>query len=73
MEKILEIPWVIPDNKWIEHKFVVECGVSWISRQEIVIQWRNTMSCIEFLMSYPESQYNQIYKTYQIYNPNEDH
>lgn len=38
MKKLLEISWGIPENKWIEHKFDVESGVSGIAGQEIAIQ-----------------------------------
>ena len=31
MEKLSEIPWDIPEDKLIEHKFDVEYGVSGIS------------------------------------------
>lgn len=31
IEKLLKIPWGIPENKWIEHKFDVESGVSGIA------------------------------------------
>ena len=31
MEKLSEIPWGIPENKWIEHKYNVESGVSGIA------------------------------------------
>ncbi len=31
MEKLLEIPWGIPDIKWIKHRFDIESGVSGIA------------------------------------------
>lgn len=58
MEKLLKIPWGILENKWIEHKFVVESDVSKISGQEFTVQSQNVVSCIEFLMSHLRFQYN---------------
>lgn len=33
MKKLLEIPWGILDNKWIEHKFDIKSGIFEIARQ----------------------------------------
>ena len=38
IEKLSKIPWGIPENKWIKHKYNGESGVSGIARQEIAIQ-----------------------------------
>lgn len=37
MEKLLEIPWSILINKWIEHKFEFKSDISEIFGQEITI------------------------------------
>ena len=37
MEKLSEIPWGIPEDKWIEHKYNVKSGISGIAGQEIAI------------------------------------
>ncbi len=71
MEKLSEIPWDIPDDEWIEHSFDVESGVSGIVGQEIAIQSRNVINCVEFLMGHPGFQYNQIYEPCHVYNQNE--
>lgn len=54
------------------HKFDIKNSVSKISKQEIVIQLQNIVSCIKFFTSYFIFQYNQTYKPYYIYNQNED-
>ncbi len=53
IEKLSEIPWGIPDDKWNKHRFDVKSGVSGIARQEIAIQSRNLINCVEFLMGHP--------------------
>ncbi len=53
MEKLLEIPYSILDDKWIENRFDVESGVFGILGQEIAIQLQNMINCVKFLMSYP--------------------
>ena len=53
MKKLSEIPWGIPENKWIEHKYNVESNISAIAGQKIPIQLQNVLSCIEFLMGHP--------------------
>ena len=35
MEKLLEISWDIPENKWIEYKYNFEKSISWITEQKI--------------------------------------
>ena len=72
MEKLSEIPWGIPEDKWIEHKYNVESGVSGIAGQEIAIQSRNVLSCIKFLMGHPGFQHNQTYEPCRVYNQNGD-
>ena len=72
MEKLSEIPWGIPEDKWIEHKYNVESGVSGIAGQEIAIQLQNVLSCIEFLMEHPRLQHNQTYEPCRVYNQNGD-
>ncbi len=52
MEKLSEIPWGIPDDEWIEHRFDVENSISGIIGQEIAIQSQNMINCVEFLMSH---------------------
>ena len=32
MEKLSEIPWGIPNDKWIEHKFEFQNGVAGMAR-----------------------------------------
>ena len=58
MEKLSEIPWGIPEDKWIEHKYNVESDISGIAGQEIAIQSQNVLSCIKFLMGHPGFQHN---------------
>ena len=58
MEKLLEISWHIPDNKWIEHNFDIKNSVSGIIKQEIAIPLQNVINCIEFLMGHSSFQYN---------------
>ena len=72
MEKLSKIPWGISEDKWIEHKYNVESGVSEIAGQEIAIQLRNVLSCIKFLMGHPGFQHNQTYRPFCVYNQNED-
>ena len=72
MEKLLKIPWDIPEDKQIEHKYNVERGVSGIAGQEIAIPLQNVLSYIKFLMTHPGFQHNQTYEPYRIYNQNED-
>ena len=72
IEKLSEIPWDIPENKWIEHKYNVESGVSEITGQEIAIQSRNVLSYIKFLMGHPGFQHNQTYEPCRVYNQNGD-
>ncbi len=48
IEKLSEIPWGIPNDKWIEHKFEHQSGVAWMARQEIAIHSRNVVGCLEF-------------------------
>ncbi len=68
IDKLLEIPWSIPNDKWIEHRFDVESSNSGITGQEIAIQLQNVINCVEFLMGQPGFQYNQIYEPCYIYN-----
>ena len=70
MKKLSEIPWDIPENKWIEHKYNVESGVSGITRQKIAIQSQNVLSCIKFLIEHPGFQHNQTYEPCHVYNQN---
>ncbi len=71
MEKHSEIPWDIPNDKWIEHKFEHQSGVVRIARQEIAIHSRNVVGCLKFLMGHPGFWHNQIYEPSRIYNENE--
>ena len=52
MEKLSEILWGIPEDKWIKHKYNIEIGISGIAGQEIAIQSQNMLSCIKFLMEH---------------------
>ena len=72
MEKLSEIPWGIPEDKWIEQKYNVKSSVSGIVGQEITIQSQNVLSCIKFLMGHPSFQHNQTYEPCRVYNQNED-
>ena len=72
IEKLSEIPWGIPEDKWIEHKYNIKSGVSEIAGQKIVIQLQNVLSCVKFLMGYLSFQHNQTYEPCCIYNQNED-
>ena len=72
MEKLSEISWGIPEDKWIKHKYNVESGVSGIAGQEIAIQSQNVLSCIKFLMGHPGFQHNLIYEPCCVYNQNKD-
>lgn len=37
IQKLLEIPWGIPKEKWIEYKFDIESDISGIVEQEIAL------------------------------------
>ncbi len=71
MEKLLEIPWGIPNDKWIEHKFEYQSGVAWMARQKIALYSQNVVDCLEFLIGHPRFWHNQIYKPSRIYNEND--
>ncbi len=71
MEKLSKIPWSIPNDKWIEHKFEYQSGVTQMARQEIAIYSQNMVGYLEFLMGYPGFRHNQTYKPSHIYNENE--
>lgn len=70
MEKLSEISWGNLDDKQIQHRFDVQSGVSEIAKQEIAIELQNVINCMEFLISHPGFQYNQIYKPCHIYYQN---
>ncbi len=71
MEKLSEIPWGIPNDEWIEHKFEYQSGVARMAGQEIAIHLRNMLGCLEFFMRHPGFRHNQIYDPSLIYNENE--
>lgn len=50
MEKLLEIPWAIPNDKWTEHKFELENGIAGMPKQEISIHSQNVVGYFEFLI-----------------------
>lgn len=72
IEKLSEILWSIPEDKWIEHKFDIESGVSGIAGQEIPIQSQNIVSYIKFLIRHPGFQHYQNYEPYHVYNQIKD-
>ena len=71
MEKLLDIPWVIANNKWIDHRFELQSGVEEMTEREILIHSQNVIRCLQFLMGYPSFLYNQTYKPSRIYNESE--
>ncbi len=71
MEKLSEIPWGIPNDEWIKHKFEHQSGVARMAGQEIAIHLRNMLGCLEFFMRHPGFRHNQIYEPSRIYNENE--
>ena len=72
MEKLSEIPWGIPNNKWIEHKFELQSGVAGMARREIAIHSQNVVGCLEFLMRHPGFRHNQTFEPSCVYNENEE-
>ena len=71
MEKLLDIPWGIPNDKWINYKFELQSGVGGMARQKISIHLQNVIGCLEFLMSHPGFRHNQTYEPSCVYNENE--
>ncbi len=71
MEKLSDIPWCIPNDKWIDHKFEVQSGVGGMAGREISIHSRNVIRCLEFLMGYPGYRHNQTTEPSRIFNENE--
>ncbi len=61
MEKLSKIPWGIPNDKWIEHKFEHQNGKARMARQEIARHSQNVFGYLEFLMGHPGFWYNQTY------------
>ena len=72
MEKLSEIPWGIPNNEWIKHKFELQSGMAGMARQEIAIHLRNVVGCLEFLMRHPGFRHNQTFEPSRVYNENEE-
>jgi Plavaka transposase len=72
MEKLSDIPWGIPDDKWTEHKFELESGLEKIAGQNLTIQSRNVIDCLRFFMGHPGFRENQTYQPSRIYNQNND-
>ena len=70
MEKLSEIPWGIPNDKWIKHKFAYQNGVARMAGQKIAIHLQNMMGCLKFLMAHPSFRNNQTYKPSYICNKN---
>ena len=52
IEKLLEIPWGIPNDKWIKYRFNVKNNISGITRQEIAMKSQNMINCMEFPMGH---------------------
>ncbi len=71
MEKLSEILWGIPKNKWIKHKFKRQSDVARMARQEIAIHPRNVVDCLEFFVGHPGFRHNQTYELSRIYNEND--
>ena len=72
MEKHSEIPWSIPNDEWIEHKFEFQNGVTGMARREIAIHLRNVVGCLKSLMRHPGFWHNQTFKPSCVYNKNEE-
>ena len=72
IEKLSDIPWGIPDDKWTEHKFELESGVEKIAGQNLTIQSRNVIDCLRFFIGHPGFWENQTYQLSRIYNQNDD-
>ncbi len=52
MEKLSEIPWGIPNNKWIKHKFEHQIDVAQMAQQEIVLNSRNMVGSLKFCIEH---------------------
>ena len=72
IEKLLEIPWGILNDKYIRYKFKLESSVTAIARQEIAIYLRNMAGCLKFLIKHPGFWHNQTFEPSRIYNENEE-
>ncbi len=59
IEKLSVIPWGIPNDELINHKFKVQSGVGGIAGREILIYLRNVIGCLEFLMGHPGFRNNK--------------
>ena len=53
MEKLLDIPWGIPNDKWIDHKFELQSGMGGIAEREILIHSQNEIRCLKLFMGHP--------------------
>ncbi len=71
MKKLFDIPWGIPNDEWIDHKFEVQSGVGGMARREISIHSQNVIRCLEFLMGHPGFWHNQTYEPSRVFNENE--
>ena len=72
MKKRSEIPWGIPNDEQIEHKFKFQSGVAGMARQKFAIYSQNVVGYLKFLMRYPDFWHNQTFEPSCVYNENEE-
>ena len=72
IEKLSEILWDIPNNKWIEHKFELQSSMVEMAKREIAIYLQNFVGCLKFLMRHPSFWHNQTFEPFYVYNKNEE-
>ena len=70
MEKLSDISWGIPNDKWINHKFELQSDVGEIARWDILIYLQNVIGCLKFLIDHPGFWHNQNYEPSYIFNEN---
>ena len=58
MEKLSDIPWGIPNDKSIGHKFEHESSVVGIAEWEISIHLQSVIMCLELFMVHPDLWHN---------------
>ena len=58
MEKLSDILWDIPNNKWINHEFELQSDESEMVGQEILIHSQNIIGYLKFGMRHLGFQHN---------------
>ena len=64
MEKLSDILWGIPNDKWIDHKFELQNGIGEMAGQEILIHSQNVIGYFEFLIGHPGFWHYQTYEPF---------